>query len=201
MQLLKRRGRRQFHDPELEHYARIAAELDATATIGVLTAPLGAPDVGIDAFSNGNYHQSFKVDPALGSNVPVGTVVEVENYAGPGTGVVPTVPLVQPSSTTADIKLVGVVTQGFSNYSNNTNSIPPGGIAVVCFRGIAQVLCDATTTAGQALIQSAATAGAAKTIAQASLTASNLGQCLGVALQAVTISSGTALVWAMIRQF
>ena len=162
-------------------------------TIGTLPNPLGAGFFD-GAPSIGNYHQSVKVDPNS-TALPRGTVVELEAYAGPGTNNPPTVPVVQASSTTADSLVLGVITQG--PITSFATTVAPGSAAVVCVLGLCQVLCDATTTVGYPLIQSAATAGAAKcTSAGAAPTA---GQGLGVALQAVTITSGTALVWAYIR--
>lgn len=158
-------------------------------TIGTLPNPLGAGYFD-GAPSIGNYHQSVKVDTASAA-LPIGTVVELEGYAGPGTGNPPTVPVVQASATTADNLLLGVITQG--TVTSAARTVAPGTAAVVCVMGICQVLCDATTAIGDALIQSAATAGAAKSGTHV------IGQTIGVALQAVTISSGTALVWAYVR--
>ena len=159
-------------------------------TIGVLPNPLGAGYFDA-APSIGNYHQTVKVDTASAA-LPIGTVVELEGYAGPGTGNPPTVPVVQASATTADNLLLGVVTQA-SVITSAAKTVGAGTGAVVCVMGICQVLCDATTAVGDALIQSAATAGAAKSGTHV------IGQTIGVALQAVTISSGTALVWAYVR--
>jgi hypothetical protein len=161
-----------------------------------LTNPKGAGY--FNAAIEGGLNLDFEIDSAVSGSSPIGTVVEIENFAGPGTSNPPTVPLVKPSSTTADSKVVGVIVGGQSANSNSgTGGVPPGDIANVRVIGIAQVLCDATTTAGQPLIQSAATAGCAKTTGSA-VTA---GQGIGICLQAVTISSGTALVWALIFKF
>jgi hypothetical protein len=192
-------GMGRFHDPELAAAAEIAAKYHMHgAILGQLVAPLGAPDVGIDVFSNGNIHLAVKVDPALSSSVPIGTLMEIENFSGPGTGNTVTVPLCQPSSTTADNKLIGPATSGYSNYSSNSNAIPVGQIANCCHFGIAQILMDATSTAGYPVIQSAATAGAAKCTASAT-TYPNTGQGVGTCLQAVTISTGTAAVWMLVK--
>ena len=160
-----------------------------------LTNPKGAGY--FNAAIEGGYTLDFEIDSAVSGNSPVGTLVEIESYAGPGTSNPPTVPLVKPSSTTADSLCVGVITGGQSPNSNSGGSIPPGKIANVKVVGVAQVLCDATTTAGQPLIQSAATAGCAKTTGSAVTN----GQGIGICLQSVTISSGTALVWAYICKF
>lgn len=193
MHLLKARYR--FNDPVIAEMAQIAHELGAESVIGVLPNPTGAGYY--DSVSYGNQHMQFKIDSTVSAptGVPMGTVMEIESYSGPGTGNPPTVALVQPSSTTADNKLLGVLTGGQETGVNTT--VAPGNLATVCVFGLCQVLCDATTTAGQNLIQSAATAGAAKTTGSA-VTA---GQGLGVCLQAVTISSGTALVWALVKPF
>lgn len=158
-------------------------------TLGVLPNPLGAGYFD-GAPSIGNLHQSVKVDP-LSAALPIGTLVELEAYAGPGNNNPPTVPVVQASATTADNLLIGVITQG--TVTSAARTVAPGSAAVICTMGICQVLCDATTAVGDALIQSAATAGAAKSGTHV------IGQTVGVALQAVTISSGTALVWAYVR--
>ena len=163
-------------------------------TIGVLPNPTGAGfyDGGP---SVGNQHVSIEVDVA--TSLPLGTLVEIEAYAGPGTGNPPTLPKVQASSLTPDALLVGVITGGKS--VGLTTAIGPGAIAVVAVEGICQVLCDANnTTAGYPLIQSTTTAGTAKCTSAGAAPTAGLG--IGVCLQTVTISSGTALVWAYIHK-
>ena len=161
-----------------------------------LTNPAGAGY--FDAAVIGSLMLEVEIASTVSGNSPVGTVVEVSSpFTGPGTTNPPAVPTVIPSSTTADFKCLGVIIGGQSPNSNSGGSVPPGKIASVQVLGIAQVLCDATTVAGQALIQSAATAGCAKTTASAVAP----GQGIGVCLQAVTIASGTALVWALIHKF
>ena len=160
-----------------------------------LTNPAGAGY--FDAVTEGGLKLDFVIDPATSGSSPIGTVVELEAYAGPGTTNPPAVPYVKPSSTTADSLCVGVIVGGQSPNSNSGGSVPPGKIANVQVLGLAQVLCDATTTAGQPLIQSAATAGCAKT----SGSAVTNGQGIGICLQSVTIASGTKLVWALIGKF
>lgn len=193
MEILK--GRFAFKDPVLAEMAETAHEIGAEMVLGLLPNPTGAGY--FDTVSYGNQHMQFPIDPAVSAanGVPMGTVMEIENYTGPGTSNPPTTALVQPSSTTADNKLLGVLTGGQQTGVSLTVAV--GKLATICVFGLVQVLCDATTTAGQNLIQSAATAGAAKTTGSA-VTA---GQGLGVALQAVTISSGTSLVWALIKPF
>ena len=159
-----------------------------------LTNPAGAGYY--DAVIEGGLSLDFEIDSTVSGNSPIGTLVELENYAGPGSSNPPTVPLVKPSSTTADGRCIGVITGGQSPNSNSGGSVPPGKICNVKVLGLAQVLCDATTTAGQFLIQSAATAGCAKDGSGTLV----VGTVIGTALQAVTISSGTALVWALIAK-
>ena len=160
-----------------------------------LTNPAGAGYY--DAVVDGGLTLDFEIDSTVSGSSPIGTVVELENYAGAGTSNPPTVPLVKPSSTTADSRTLGVIVGGQSPNSNSGGSVPPGKVCSVKVLGLAQVLCDATTTAGQPLIQPAATAGCAKT----SGSAVTAGQGIGICLQTVTISSGTALVWALIQKF
>ena len=160
-----------------------------------LTNPAGAGYY--DAVIEGGLSLDFEIDSTVSGTSPIGTLVELENYAGPGSSNPPTVPLVKPSSTTADGRCIGVITGGQSPNSNSGGSVPPGKICNVKVLGLAQVLCDATTTAGEFLIQSAATAGCAKTTGSAVTN----GQGVGVCLQSVTISSGTALVWALVCKF
>ena len=163
-------------------------------TIGLITNPAGAGY--FDTTPYGNYHSQYVILSTVSGSSPVGTLMEIVTpYTGPGTSNPPTVINVQPSSTSADYKLAGVlVGGGTQRAANGSSSVPAGQIATILRMGVAQILCDATTTAGNPLIQSAATAGAAKTAS----TIATPGQCIGIALQAVTISSGTALVWALI---
>jgi hypothetical protein len=181
---------RHYFDSEIEEMAHVAGLLRSEMTIGVLPNPTGAGYY--NAVSYGNYHSEFEILSTVSGNTPVGTLMEVVTpYTGPGTSNPPTLVNIQPSSTTADNKLLGPVVGGSTGrLANAATSIPPGSTATILRLGIAQILCDATTTAGSLLIQSAATAGAAKTASGV------LGQTIGTALQAVTISSGTALVWA-----
>jgi hypothetical protein len=75
---------------------------------------------------------------------------------------------------------------------DGTGVVSAGLVAVVLIQGVCQVLCDATTTSGDALVTSSDTAGAAQT------SDSPTTRTIGLCLEAVTISSGTALVWASI---
>jgi hypothetical protein len=186
---------RRYFDSEIEFWAAVAEEVKAEMTIGLLPNPTGAGYYN-DA-SYGAIKQQYEILSSVTGPTPIGTLMElVSPYAGPGTSNPPTLVNIQPSSTTADNKLVGPVVGGSTDLSaNSSTSVPSGKVATVQRLGVCQILCDATTTAGQVLIQSAATAGCAKTTGTAVL-----GQTIGVCLQAVTISSGTALVWADIAK-
>lgn len=155
------------------------------------------PEAGQNEYAqNDKFVINIEVDPTLTANLPMGTLVELESYTasitGDGVYVPPAVPVVQPSATTADFLLLGVVLGGSSRGS----AAIPGGIAQVCVDGICQVLCDNTTTVGHPLVQSTSIAGAAHD----NSTTAVLGKTIGTALQAVTISSGTALVWSYIHK-
>jgi hypothetical protein len=164
-------------------------------TITMLPNPTGA------GYYNDVSYGAIRLQAVILSTVtgptPVGTLMEVVTpYTGPGTSNPPTLINVQPSSTSADYKLVGVLVGGATGETaNSATSVASGKVCTILIAGFAQILCDATTTAGNPLIQSAATAGAAKTAS--TVTA---GQGIGTALQAVTISTGTALVWSLIKQ-
>jgi hypothetical protein len=136
----------------------------------------------------------FELDPGVEDPVPVGTLMQIENYTwptSPGDGQF-TPAYVEPSAAASPgYRLVGVCIGGSSPGS----AAQPGGACMVLTEGLTQILCDASTTAGDPLEQSAATAGAAKT--ESTVTA---GTGIGVALEAVTISSGTALVPAYIHK-
>jgi len=183
--------KRHYFDLELAYWAHVAEEVNAEMVLGVLDNPTGAGYFNVPSY--GNYHQQFTILSTVSGNSPLGTLMEIVTpYTGPGTSAISVNVNVQPSSTTADYKLVGpLVGQNTGRVANAATSVAPGALATVLRSGQSQILCDATTTAGSPLIQSAATAGAAKTNATPVA-----GQTIGIALQAVTISSGTALVWA-----
>jgi len=161
----------------------------------ILPNPTGAGY--FNAISYGGTTISIEVNSGVSGPLPFGTVVQIEPYTGPGTTNPPTVATCQPSSTTADQYILGVIVGGQTDNLVDGNAVAPGRVAQVQVVGIAQVLCDATTTAGYPLVQSAATAGAAKCTTSGA--APTNGEGIGVALQAVTISSGTALVWALLK--
>jgi hypothetical protein len=143
----------------------------------------------------------WAIDPALTAAILVGMLVEFE-----ATTIVPagdgayTPVYVQPSSTTADALIAGVMigSPSVGTASAIPNSIAGGAsqVAMVLSYGVTQVLCDNTTTVGHTLIASTGTAGIAHDAGASTGTAA---RTIGTALQAVTISSGTALVWAKIN--
>jgi hypothetical protein len=157
-----------------------------------LTNPTGAGYYNL--VQNGGLILDFEIDSTVSGDSPIGTLVELKGYTGPGTGPRSTPPTVVPSSTTADKLVVGVIVGGQTTNEGQGTSIAPGQVAQVMVAGVCQVLCDATTTEGVSLVQSAATAGCAKDGSGTLV----VGEVIGTALQAVTISSGTALVWALI---
>ena len=70
--------------------------------------------------------------------------------------------------------------------------------AMVGKRGICQVLVDNTTTVGNTLVASATSTHTGQA-SDSGGTTRTFGACIGVALQAVTVSSGPKLVWAHIN--
>lgn len=97
-------------------------------------------------------------------------------------------PVIRKTTTTPNFATLGVVVNA------PTGGYVPGSVVQVCVSGIADVLCDANnTTFGGLLITGSTTAGAATYSASATL-----GKTIGVALATTTISSGTALVPAII---
>ena len=142
-------------------------------------------------FTNGTVRQQFVINSDVMGDLPVGTVVQVDPYGGPGDNPTTAVPTIQPSSTDSSVSVIGVVSAG-TDLAGATE-VPPGKVATVTCAGIARVLVDATTTAGQSLIQSPVTPGAAQT------SSSPAGETLGVCLEDVTVISGTALAWAYIQ--
>ena len=140
--------------------------------------------------SNGASRQEYVVNPAASSSIPLGTFMALLDYTGQGAAPHSTPPEVD-VATLATVNLaLGVLVAG-QNLAGST-AVRPGQVASVVTGGVCQVLADATTVAGQPLIASPSVAGAVRTIA------SPTTRTLGVCLQSVTISSGTALVWAYI---
>ena len=96
--------------------------------------------------------------------------------------------------------LLGVGTLG-ANAAVAPNSATLNGallLAMVGKRGICQVLCDNTTTVGHTLIASTTSTHTGQA-ADSGGTTRTYGTCIGVALQAVTVSAGPLLVWAHIN--
>lgn len=155
-----------------------------------LANPLGA---GFFNFiETGAQLQTYEIDPDVSGDLPLGTVMEIEDYSGPGLLNPPLAPLIQPSSTSQDDNVIGVLVGGLDYASNTIAKVPPRGVAQVLTSGICQVLCDASTTAGQPMVASPITPGCAES------TATPTKRTIGLCLQSVEISSGTALVWAYI---
>jgi hypothetical protein len=139
--------------------------------------------------ANGAVRQQYVVDSGVSGSSPIGTVVELEAYAGPGSQPRSAAPLIQPSTPGTPGSIIGAISPGTDLGST---MIPPGSVATVTICGVCQVLCDASTVSGEALVQSPTTAGCAQTSAYP------VTRTLGLCLQTVTISSGTALVWCYI---
>jgi hypothetical protein len=114
-----------------------------------------------------------------------------------------TVAQVDISATSATTFLAGVIL-GFANLGDRLVAAPntfapsqagPNLTCMVGTKGICQVLCDNTTTVGHTLIPSTTHTGQAS---DSGGTSSTFGSTIGVALQAVTVSTGPKLVWAKI---
>ena len=122
--------------------------------------------------------------PALGQIVKFGTTSQGGTITGDGAYTPIQVIL---TTTSVDFTHCGVVVGGTS-----WGSIPVvGGLVMVATEGVVQALFDANnTTAGHLANFSTTTAGTCTDSATATL-----GKTMGVILQTVTISSGTALVW------
>jgi len=87
---------------------------------------------------------------------------------------------------------------GYLQAAPNTyapTQVGPNLPAMVGTQGICQVLCDNTTTVGHTLIPSTSHAGFAS---DSGGTTSTYGSTIGVALQAVTVSTQAKRVWAKI---
>lgn len=122
--------------------------------------------------------------PALGQIVKFGTTSQGGTLSGDGAYTPIQVIL---TTTTVDFTHVGVVIGG------SAFGVAPvlGGLVMVATEGVVQALFDANnTTAGHLANFSTTTAGTCTDSATATL-----GKTMGVILQTVTISSGTALVW------
>jgi hypothetical protein len=129
--------------------------------------------------------------PATG----VGAVVELQSWNGVTSGASgsPAYPTVALSATTADAGLLGVITG--STASGNAVTVT-GQVVTVKRYGITKVIVDNTCTVGHVLVQSTGTAGVAHDSGGVTGTA---GQNLGIVLEAVTVSSGLGMTYALIK--
>jgi hypothetical protein len=130
----------------------------------------------------GSFQMQMEYDPAQSGNLNNGNVVAIEaNNVGPPF-------LIKKVTTTPDFLMWGVVVDA------PTGGYTPGSSCSILVHGVVQVLFDANnTTQGHLAIQSSTTAGTCTDSATATV-----GKTLGTILQAVTISSGTALVWVAV---
>ncbi len=138
-----------------------------------------------NAITNGAILQQY----VAAEDLPLGSVVEIQDYAGPGTASPPAVPKVALSSETPDTQVIGVVVDG---DINGTGIVPAGLVATVLIDGVCQVLADGDIVEGYPLVQSPENAGA---VEASEVPAS---RTVGIALQSLVIEEGTALIWAYI---
>ena len=155
------------------------------------------PEAGQNQYAqNDLFSINIMCAPATTAGLPVGTLVELETYVaaitGDGSYTGTSIPVVQPSATTADFLLLGVVLGG----STKGVAAIAGGITQVCVDGICQVLVDNTTVVGDVLVQSTSVAGEAHDNG----TTAVAGKTIGVALQAQTFVAAPTLVWAYIHK-
>lgn len=178
--------------------------INNASTITALTIPTAA---GAGAWVAGSLLQfglSGTSITAAGTNWPTGTNVspsgdDYGSVTAPYT--IQTVDLAAVSTTTlAAGVLLGVGTLGASSpvAPNTITGRLPAQIAMVGKRGICQVLCDNTATAGHTLIGSTTSAHTGQ-FSDSGGTTRTYGTCYGVILQAVTVSSGPLLVWAYVN--
>ena len=161
----------------------------------LLPNPTGAGYYNLPSI--GGLEVEIEVDASQATPLPVGSLVQLKPYSGPGTNPRSTPPTIIASATTADFELLGIVTGGGnSEDANGVVSVAAGQVAKVAVIGsVVQALFDANnTTVGHLAVQSTTTAGACTDSATATV-----GKTVGVILQAVTIGSGTALVWILTR--
>ena len=147
--------------------------------VNQLTNPLAEEG---ESASYGHHEIEIVYDSAASGNLLNGNVVVIEPTNIPF--------VIKKNTTTPDGFLLGVV------VGAPTGGYTPGSVVQVLTYGIMQVLFDANnTTAGHFAIQSSTTAGTATDSATATV-----ARTLGVILQTVTISSGTALVWVLVKE-
>jgi hypothetical protein len=140
------------------------------------------------------------VPATLGTNISkpapgVGAVVELQSWNGSTSGATgsPTYPTVALSATTADGSIVGVIDGG---NSAGTAVATPGQVVNVVRYGIVKIIVDNTTVVGHALVQSTSTAGAAH---DSGGVGGTQGETIGIALQALTVSSGLGMIYALVK--
>lgn len=137
-----------------------------------------------------------------------GTGAGVGSNPGPGgdagIGTAYTVQEVDLTTTTTTTYLAGVLL-GIGTLGANAAVAPNSAslnnqllMAMVGKRGICQVLVDNTTTVGHTLICSTTSTHTGQASDSGGATRT-YGTCIGVALQAVTVSSGPLLCWAHIN--
>jgi len=158
----------------------------------LITNPLGAGY--FDLVQNGGSIMDIKIDLTVVGNSPIGTLVEIMPYAGPGAGAKTTAPTVIPAAIVSDNMVLGVIIGGQTVNKGSGTTIAPGSVAQVLIAGIAQVLVDQTTTVGSPLVQSTVVAGTARNGVGA------LGKVIGVSLQAVTFVATPLLCWSLIAK-
>lgn len=128
----------------------------------------------------GQVVETYQYDSSQSGNLVNGTLVAVESLTSPSIGPA----LIKKATTTPDFLMLGVV------INAPTGGYTPGSIVEVVVEGWCLALFDANnTTAGHLGLQSSTTAGSLTDSATATL-----GKTMCTILEAVTISSGTALV-------
>ena len=123
-------------------------------------------------------------------DLPIGALVEIAAYNGPGDTSPPSVPYVALGSIAADGMTIGVVVAGDITGSQ---TVKAGGVAVVLVRGIAQVLCDSTVTYAQFLENSNDNYGCGQS------TAFPTFPVAGMVLESVTVDAGPLPAWCFIN--
>ena len=121
----------------------------------------------------------YQFDPAGSGTILNGTACAFQTLTAPSIGPL----LIRPTTTTQGFNIAGVA------IGAPTGGYLPGSIVQIVVEGWALALFGATTTAQHLALSSTGTAGIFVDSASATL-----GQTMGVILEAVTISSGTALV-------
>jgi hypothetical protein len=125
----------------------------------------------------------------------VGAVVQIQGWNGTASAASggPLHPTFALSSTTADGSIIGVV-QGMTTGGQGVTVL--GAACKVRSFGIGLVLVDNTTVVGHALVQSTGTAGVAH---DSGGVGGTQNETIGIALAALTISSGLGIIPAFIK--